>query len=51
MDTIKLLLAEDDVNLGKVLTTYLEAKGYSVQHANNGEEAYEFFANPILISV
>lgn len=43
MDTIKLLLAEDDVNLGKVLTTYLEAKGYSVQHANNGEEAYEFF--------
>lgn len=43
MDTIKLLLAEDDVNLGKVLTTYLEAKGYSVQHANNGEEAYDIF--------
>lgn len=43
MDAIKLLLAEDDVNLGKVLTTYLEAKGYTVQHANNGEEAYELF--------
>ncbi|MEG1556135.1 MAG: response regulator transcription factor [Bacteroidales bacterium] len=44
MDTnIKILLAEDDVNLGKVLTTYLEAKGYSVTHANNGEVAYDMF--------
>ncbi|MDR3046561.1 MAG: response regulator transcription factor [Bacteroidales bacterium] len=44
MDTkIKILLAEDDVNLGKVLTTYLEAKGYVVKHAGNGEMAYEFF--------
>jgi len=44
MDTpIKILLAEDDVNLGKVLTTYLEAKGYVVKHAGNGEMAYEMF--------
>ena len=44
MDTpIKILLAEDDVNLGKVLTTYLEAKGYAVKHAGNGEMAYEMF--------
>lgn len=44
MDTpIKILLAEDDVNLGKVLTTYLEAKGYEVKHASNGEMAYEMF--------
>lgn len=40
---IKILLAEDDVNLGKVLTSYLEAKGYSVKHANNGEMAYDMF--------
>ena len=40
---VKILLAEDDVNLGKVLTTYLEAKGYSVKHAGNGEMAYEMF--------
>lgn len=40
---IKILLAEDDVNLGKVLTTYLEAKGYSVKHANNGEMAFDLF--------
>ena len=31
------------MNLGKVLTTYLEAKGYSVKHATNGESAYELF--------
>jgi len=40
---IKILLAEDDVNLGKVLTTYLETKGYAVKHAGNGEMAYEMF--------
>ncbi|MCQ2264203.1 MAG: response regulator transcription factor [Bacteroidales bacterium] len=45
MENCKILLAEDDVNLGKVLTTYLEAKGYSVMHANNGEVAYEMFCS------
>jgi len=39
----KILLAEDDVNLGKVLTTYLEAKNFSVSHATNGEVAYDMF--------
>lgn len=41
----RILLAEDDVNLGKVLTTYLEAKNFSVKHANNGEVAYEMFCS------
>lgn len=46
MDTpIKILLAEDDVNLGKVLTTYLEVKGYVVGHASNGEMAYDMFCS------
>jgi DNA-binding response OmpR family regulator len=40
---IKILLAEDDLNLGKVLTTYLGGKGYAVKHANNGEMAFEMF--------
>lgn len=40
---VKILLAEDDVNLGKVLTTYLEAKGFIVGHASNGEMAYDMF--------
>ena len=43
MDPIKILFAEDDVNLGKVLTTYLTSKGYDVTHATNGEIAYEAF--------
>lgn len=41
----RILLAEDDVNLGKVLTTYLEAKQFVVSHANNGEVAYEMFCS------
>jgi DNA-binding response OmpR family regulator len=40
---IKILLAEDDVNLGKVLTLNLEAVGYTVHQAGNGETAYELF--------
>jgi DNA-binding response OmpR family regulator len=40
---VKILLAEDDVNLGKVLTLHLEAVGYTVFHAGNGETAYELF--------
>ncbi|MDR0207503.1 MAG: response regulator transcription factor [Bacteroidales bacterium] len=40
---VKILLAEDDVNLGKVLTLNLEAVGYTVSHAGNGESAYELF--------
>lgn len=43
MEPIKILFAEDDVNLGKVLTTYLTGKGYQIQHATNGEVAYELF--------
>jgi len=42
-NNVKILLAEDDVNLGKVLTLNLEASGYTVQHAGNGETAYELF--------
>ncbi len=40
-----ILLAEDDVNLGKVLTAYLEAKDYVVSHANNGEVSYDMFCS------
>jgi len=40
---VKILLAEDDVNLGKVLTLNLEAVGYTVHQAGNGETAYELF--------
>ncbi|MEI6764445.1 MAG: response regulator transcription factor [Bacteroidota bacterium] len=40
---IRILLAEDDKNLGELLKTYLEAKGYPTVLTANGEEAYDFF--------
>ena len=39
MENIKVLLAEDDANLGKILKTYLQAKGFEVDLFINGEEA------------
>ncbi|MFH1004162.1 MAG: response regulator transcription factor [Bacteroidota bacterium] len=42
-DKVKILLAEDDRNLGNLLCEYLEAKGYSVKLAFNGKEAFAFF--------
>jgi len=48
----KVLLAEDDVNLGNLLKEYLEIKGYSVSLARDGIEAqkkYETAAWDLLI--
>ena len=42
-EKIKILLAEDDSNLGALLQEYLEAKGYSVKLAKNGKEGYDLF--------
>jgi DNA-binding response OmpR family regulator len=41
---IKILLAEDDTNLGNLLSDYLKAKGYHTVLAANGEEAFNLFA-------
>lgn len=41
---VKILLAEDDVNLGNLLCDYLKAKGYNTVLATNGDEAFTFFA-------
>jgi DNA-binding response OmpR family regulator len=40
----RLLLAEDDRNLGNILKNYLEAKGYATTLCVNGQEAVETFA-------
>ena len=40
----RLLLAEDDRNLGNILKNYLEAKGYSTTLCVNGQEATDAFA-------
>jgi two-component system response regulator VicR len=42
-DKIKILLAEDDHNLGTLLKEYLDAKGYQTSLAANGKEALDMF--------
>lgn len=39
MEVKKILLAEDEVNLGKILQSYLKAKNFDVDLFSNGEEA------------
>lgn len=41
----KILLAEDEENLGLMLSEYLELKGYSVDLTGDGEEAYNAFVS------
>lgn len=40
---IKLLVAEDDPNLGTILKAYLTQKGYTVSWAKDGDEAIRLF--------
>lgn len=40
---VKILLAEDDPNLGTILKAYLEAKGYPTKLSVNGKEAYDAY--------
>lgn len=40
---VKMLLAEDDHNLGTILKAYLEAKGYPTKLFVNGKEAYDAY--------
>ena len=40
---LNILLAEDDENLGQLLFTYLQGKGFAVTLARNGKSAYEKF--------
>jgi two-component system, OmpR family, response regulator len=44
MDTpIKLLLCEDDPNLGSLLAQYLTAKGYAVDHRTDGKQGWDAY--------
>jgi len=40
---IRILLAEDDENLGSLLQEYLQAKNYEADWLNNGEKAFKAF--------
>lgn len=42
-EPLKVLLAEDDKNLGQILKAYLEAKGYPTSLCINGKEAFEMY--------
>ncbi|MBL7893324.1 MAG: response regulator transcription factor [Bacteroidia bacterium] len=42
-EKIKILLAEDDSNLGNLLKEYLEAKNYDTSWAKNGKEGFDLF--------
>ena len=45
MEKTKILLCEDDENLGMLLREYLQAKGYNVTLAPDGEAGYQLFTN------
>ncbi len=40
---LKILLAEDDKNLGNILSKFLQAKGYPTKLCANGQEAFDAF--------
>ena len=42
-EDVKILLCEDDENLGMLLREYLEAKGFQVDLCVDGEEGYDIF--------
>jgi two-component system, OmpR family, response regulator len=42
-EKLKILLVEDDTNLGTLLREYLEAKGYSTTLAVNGKQGFDLF--------
>ena len=43
MERNKILIVEDDPNLGKILLEYLEAKNYNVSLAIDGEDGFKKF--------
>ena len=43
MNKIKVLLAEDEANLGMIVKESLETREFTVFHAENGEEAFEIY--------
>ena len=44
-EPLKILLAEDDPNLGSILQSYMEAKGYPAKLYVNGEQALNAYKN------
>ena len=47
---MRVLLVEDDPNLGSLLKEYLEAKGFSTTLAANGKQGYDVFSKDKFIN-
>ena len=45
MSKINVLLAEDEASLGMIVKESLETRGFSVYHAENGDDALEIYQN------
>ena len=45
MNKIKILIVEDDPNLGKILLEYLEVKNFEISLAVDGEDGLDKFLN------
>lgn len=43
MSKVKILVVEDDPNLGQILNEYLQLKGFDTMHCTDGEEGFEAF--------
>ena len=50
-NNVKVLLVEDDQNLGNILRDYLVAKGYTTTLARNGKEGYDQFSKGNFLSL
>ena len=44
---VKILLVEDDLNLGLIISDHLKSDGYAVSLCNNGVEAMQRFNEDI----
>lgn len=42
---MKILVAEDDISLRKVLTSFLQKNNYSVDSVENGKDAYDYLSS------
>ena len=45
MEKVKILLCEDDENLGMLLNEYLQTKGFETELCLDGEAGYKAFTN------
>lgn len=50
-DNLKILLCEDDENLGMLLREYLQAKGFETDLCADGEAGYRAFIKLSLIHI